>query len=65
MDRPWEEVHDGVRVKLLPRENEFYVLARSVDRQKKETAMRRRKLKKLIHGLNRLKRRTISRDTLL
>ncbi len=65
VDRPWEEVHDGVRVKLLPRENELYVLARSVDRQKKETAMRRRKLKQLIHGLNRLKRRTISRDTLL
>ena len=65
VDRPWEEVHDGVQVKLLPRENEFYVLARSVDRRKKETAMRRRKLKQLIHGLNRLKRRTISRDTLL
>ena len=65
VNRPWEEVHDGVRVKLLARENEFYVLARSVDRQKKETAMRRRKLKQLIHGLNRLKRRTISRDTLL
>lgn len=65
VDRPWEEVHDGVQVKLLPRENEFYVLARSVDRQRKETAMRRRKLKQLIHGLNRLKRRTISRDTLL
>ena len=65
VDRPWEEVHGGVRVKLLPRENELYVLARSVDRQKKETAMRRRKLKQLIHGLNRLKRRTISRDTLL
>ena len=56
VDRPWEEVHDGVQVKFLPRENEFYVLARSVDR---------RKLKQLLHGLNRLKRRTISRDTLL
>lgn len=65
VDRPWEQVHEGVQVKLLEQENELYVLARSVDRQKKEQAMRRRKLKQLIHGLNRLKRRTITRDTLL
>jgi len=65
VDRPWERVHDGVQVKLLAQENELYVLARSADRQKKEAAIRRRKLKQLIHGLNRLKRRTISRDTLL
>jgi len=54
-----------VQVKLLAQENELYVLARSVDRRKKEAAIRRRKLKMLIHGLNRLKRRNISRDTLL
>jgi transposase len=65
VDRPWERVHDGVQVKLLEQENELYVLARSVDRQKKEAAIRWRKLKQLIHGLNRLKRRTISRDSLL
>jgi hypothetical protein len=65
VDRPWEQVHDGVQVKLLAQENELYVLARSADRRKKEAAIRRRKLKTLIHGLNRLKRRTISRDTLL
>ncbi len=65
VDCPWEQVHDGVAVKLLAQENELYVLARSVDRRKKEAAIRRRKLKTLIHGLNRLKRRTISRDTLL
>ena len=65
VDRPWEQVHEGVQVKLLAQENELYVLARSVDRRKKEAAIRRRKLKTLIHGLNRLKRRTISRDTLL
>jgi hypothetical protein len=65
LDRPWERVHDGVQVKLLARENELYVLARSVNRQKKEAAIRRRKLKQLIHGLNRLKRRPISRDALL
>jgi hypothetical protein len=65
VDRPWEEVHEGVQVKLLEQENELYVLARSVDRRRKEAAIRRRKLKQLIHGLNRLKRRAISRDTLL
>ncbi len=65
VDRPWERVHDGVQVKLLEQDNELYVFARSVARQKKEEAIRRRKLKRLIHGLNRLKRRTISRDQLL
>jgi hypothetical protein len=65
VDRPWEQVHDGVQVKLLAQENELYVLARSADRRMKEAAIRRRKLKQLIHGLNHLKRRTISRDTLL
>jgi hypothetical protein len=65
VDRPWEQVHEGVQVKLLGQENEIYVLARSANRRKKETAIRRRKLKQLIHGLNRLKRRTVSRDTLL
>jgi len=65
VERPWEEVHEGVQVKLLDQESELYVLARSADRKHKETAMRRRKLKRLIHGLNRLKRRRITRDTLL
>jgi transposase len=65
LDRPWERVHTGVEVKLLEQERELYVLARSSDRRNKEQAMRRRKLKRLIHGLNRLKRRTIGRDLLL
>jgi hypothetical protein len=43
----------------------LYVLARSADRKAKERAIRRRKLKQLVHGLNRLKRRRLSRDTLL
>jgi transposase len=66
IDKPWEKVHAGMSVKLLEQENELYVQARSGDRQKKENAMRRRKLKKLVHGLNRLKRRkNIKRDYLL
>ena len=65
VERSWEQVHEGVQVKLLEQDHELYVLARSDDRKLKETAIRRRKLKRLIHGLNRLKRRRIKRDTLL
>lgn len=65
VDRSWEEVHEGVQVKLLEQDHEVYVLARSSDRQKKEQAIRRRKLKALVHGLNQLKRRRIGRDVLL
>ena len=64
--KPWESVHEGMSVKLLEQDQELYVQARSGDRRKKENAMRRRKLKKLVHGLNRLKRRKkIKRDYLL
>jgi len=65
LDKPWEQVHEGMKVKLLEQDNELYVEACSGNRQKKENAMRRRKLKKLVHGLNRLKRRNVKRDYLL
>ena len=66
LDKPWEQVHEGMAVKLLEQENELYVQAKSSQRQKKENAMRRRKLKALVHGLNRLKRRrNLTRDHLL
>jgi transposase len=65
VERSWEDVHEGVQVKLLEQESELYVLARSAERKHKESAMRRRRLKQLVHGLNRLKRRKITRDTLL
>jgi hypothetical protein len=65
VERPWEAVHAGVDVKLLAADQEVYVLARSAARRQKEAAIRRRRLKKLIHGLNRLKRRAVTRDTLL
>lgn len=64
--KPWEQVHEGMKVKLLEQDNELYVQAASGDRRKKENAMRRRRLKKLVHGLNRLKRnKGIKRDTLI
>lgn len=65
VDRPWEQVHDGMRVKLVEQEGELYILAESGARRAKENAMRRRKLKALVHGLNRLKRRCRDRDKLL
>lgn len=65
VERPWEAVHAGVDVKLLEQDGELYILARSAARRQKEAAMRRRRLKQLVHGLNRLKRRSVTRDTLL
>jgi transposase len=65
LDKPWEQVHEGMKVKLLEQDNELYVEACGGNRQKKENAMRRRKLKKLVNGLNRLKRRKVKRDYLL
>jgi transposase len=69
LDKPWERVHEGMEVKLLERDSELYVEARSDQRRRKENAMRRRKLKRLVHGLNRLKHRAgegkLKRDELL
>lgn len=63
-DKPWQDVHEGMKVKLAQRDGELYVLAQSQQRRAKENAMRRRKLKALVHGINRLKR-TKSRDRLI
>ena len=45
LERPWQDVRQGVEVKLLPQDQEMYVLAQSHARVRKERAMRRRKLK--------------------
>ena len=44
LDKGWQEVQEGVEVKLVPGPdgNEMFVLARSADRRKKEEAMHRR-----------------------
>jgi len=49
--KPWAQVRDGVDVKLLEKDGEVYVLAKSAGRVDKERAMRRRRLKKLCHRL--------------
>jgi transposase len=65
LDKPWEAVRAGVRVKLLPEEGELYVLAESQDRVSKERAMRRRQLKGLWKRLHELRRMELKRDALL
>jgi len=62
----WAQVHEGMSVKLLRQDGELYVQARSGQRQQKENAMRRRKLRALVHGPNRLKRHgRLQRDALI
>jgi transposase len=61
----WQQARQDVRVKLLARDGEVYVLAQSQARQKKETAMRSRKLRKLWDGLKRLRKNCRDRDRLL
>jgi transposase len=64
-EKPWHKVRDGVEVKLLPQENEVYVLARSRDRIHKERSMRRRQLKRLWKRLQELQGMELNRDQLL
>lgn len=65
LDLPWSEARHAVTVKLLPTDNEVYVLARSTDRVSKERSMRRRQLKRYWKRLAELRRMTLSRDKLL
>ena len=62
---PWEAVRDAVEVKLIEKESELYVLARSSGRTDKERSMRRRRLKKLLKRLQELQEQTLTRDQLL
>ena len=66
VDKPWQEVREGVQVKLLPESGERYILAQSLDRVNKERAMRRRQLKWLWHRLQALAQmKKLTRDKLL
>lgn len=64
-DLPWHKVRDGVDVKLLPQDNEVYVLAQSRDRIHKERSMRQRQLKRLWKRLHELHNMELTRDQLL
>ncbi len=65
---PWQKLRDTIEVKLLAQDEEVYVLAKSEGRRQKETAIRRRKLARLLRSLRMLRRtreRPWKRDTLL
>jgi hypothetical protein len=65
---PWQKLREGVEVKLLAQDQEIYVLAKSQGRREKETAIRRKKLARLLRTLRVLRRtreRPWKRDTLL
>jgi transposase len=64
---PWQQARPAVRVKLLPKAKELYVLVESQDRLKKERAMRLRKLRALFKRLRELQhfKKPLTRDALL
>ena len=63
---PWQQVRDGITVKLLPQQGECYVFAQSGSRIDKERAMRRRQLKALWKRLPELRQmKHLDRDELL
>ena len=65
-ERPWQQVRDGITVKLLPHQGECYVFAQSASRIDKERAMRRRQLKQLWKRLPELRQmKHLKRDELL
>ena len=65
VDKPWQNARESVQVKLLPQQQELYILAKSEKRIHKERAMRRRKLKKLWQRLHALQTQKLTRDQLL
>jgi transposase len=64
--KPWENVRDDVSVKLLRDGEEIYVYAQSENRIKKERAIRKRRLRRLLKALDTLRhRKRLRRDELL
>jgi transposase len=60
----WTQISDSVQVQLIAQEQELYVLARSVDRARKEEAMRWRQICGLMRDLIRM-RRALRKGTLV
>ena len=65
LDLEWRQVRDSVQVKLYEHDGDVYVLARSQGRQAKESAIRRKRLARLLRKLRAMRRRPPSRDRLL
>jgi len=62
LELPWAKVKETVEVKLLAREGELYILARSQGRRQKEPGIRRRRLKRLWQRLHELQAQQLTRD---
>jgi transposase len=66
LTKPWSQVREQVQVKLVERDGEVYVLARSDRRRDKERAMRRRRLKQLVKRLKEIRnQKRLTRTKLL
>jgi transposase len=65
LDLEWRKVRASGEVKLFPKDGEVYVLAKSEGRQAKETAMRRKRLARLLRKLRAMRRSCPKRDQLL
>ena len=63
--KPWTQAKESVQVKLLEKQDEVYILAKSAARHQKERGMRQRKLKRLWARLQELQTQSNSRDQLL
>jgi transposase len=57
LEGSWQQISEEVQVQLVAEQDEIYVLCRSRQRQKKEQAMRRRRLRALIGDLRSLRQR--------
>jgi transposase len=64
LEGSWALINESVQVQLIPEGQETYVLARSVERAKKEEAMRWRQIHGLMRDLVRL-RRSVRKGTLV
>jgi transposase len=64
LEGSWQQISQSVQVQLIEQEHETYVLARSVDRARKEEAMRGRQIRGLMRDLVKL-RRSLRRGTLV
>src|SRR6202790_3919699 len=56
LDLPWQKVRESVDVKLFEQDGELYVLAKREGRKAKETAMRRKRLARLLKKLRVMRR---------
>lgn len=65
LELPGQKVRDSVDVKLFEQDGELYVLAKSTGRQAKETAMRRKRLVRLLRKLRAMRHSLPVRDRLL